>query len=308
MSQRADVVGEPAGESDREGDPPPGESHTTEELRAEIVELRAANDRLRERYESARRTTYERTALGLAGVGIAAGVAGLVVTTAQQVLFSVAAIGLFAGVLTRFLTPERFIPEDVGHGVYAALAENEAAVCDHLGLAGPHVYLDTDAGLRLFVPERESYELPDGAALADPFVVTDDAASTGASFRPAATDLLDSFERTHRGTLPAAPGEAATHLGEGLAEGLELAGRVETDVRASEGRATFEVTDARYGDAATFDHPVRSFLAAGMARSLECPVECEWATTDDALVVTVRWTVDERGPDEGPSDDVDAAP
>lgn len=258
-------------------------------LEAELRQLRAENARLRTRYAETKRSSYHREALALAAVGIGAGVVGAVVTTAQSVLFSIAGIGLFAAVLTWFLTPEQFIPADIGRGVFAPLARNGDAIAGQLGLSATRVYLVTGDGPRLFVPKRDEYELPADADLTDPFVIGDEA-TTGLSLEPAATKLLEEFEETHQGPLPDDARELATHLAEGVTEGLEIATGVDADVDGADGRATFDITTMQFGPTAQFDHPVRSFLAVGMARGLGQPVEAEWTTGDDErVVVTVRW-------------------
>lgn len=264
----------------------PPESEVTDELQR----LQEENARLRTRYAESKQASYRREAVGLASVGIISGIVGVVLPAAQQVLFSIAAIGLFAGVLTWFLTPEQFIPADVGRDVYSPLAENEDSIASQLGLSSTQVYLTTSDGPRVFVPKRSSYELPPEDALTIPFVIGEDESTTGLSFHPSATRLLNEFEATHQGPLPTNPSELATHLVEGLTEGFELAGGVKVDVDASTGRATFEISTVQFGPISQFDHPVRSFLALGMADGLAQPVETEWVTKENGeTTITIRW-------------------
>lgn len=266
-----------------------------DELRTRVDELEAENRRLREQYAASRRQSYRRTALGLAATGAVAAALALVVPGARQVLFSVAAIGAFAAVLTWFLTPEHVISASVGAAVYRPLAANEDSVTGELGLSARRVYLPADDGGRLFVPEYDSYRLPADPA-SETFVVGDTAETSGVSLRPSAQRLFEEFEASHTGPLPDAPDELCAHLIEGLTEGFELADGVDTDVSAAENRATFEIRGCRFGPFSQFDHPVRSFLALGIARGLDVPATVEWETSgaDDASL-TVRW--------ENPSDD-----
>jgi hypothetical protein len=279
-----------AGRSQNDGRAPTDPEQRVDELRTRVDELEAETRRLREQYAASRRQSYRRTALGLGATGAVAAALALVVPGARQVLFSVAAIGAFAAVLTWFLTPEHVIPASVGAAVYRPLAANEDSVTGELGLSATRVYLPTEDGGRLFVPEYDSYTLPADPA-ADTFVVGDTAETSGVSLRPSAQRLFEEFEASHTGPLPEAPDELCAHLAEGLTEGFELADGVETDVSAAENRATFEVRGCRFGPFSQFDHPVRSFLALGIARGLDAPATVEWETSgaDDASL-TVRWT------------------
>ena len=270
---------------------------------ARIRRLEGETRRLRERYADIRERRYQRTALALGLVGVVFGLAALVVTSARDVLFALAGVGLFGAVLTWYLTPEQFIPLDVGEGIYATMADNEAAVAEQLGLSSTRVYVATDRGPRLFVPETDAYDAELLAAtaeddpLARPLVVGDRAARSGLSLRPVAAVLLDSFDDQHSGPLPAVPREAVSTLAEGVTDGLELAGAVDSDLDAADGRVTFSVHDPLYGDLTRFDHPIPSFLGSGLARALGTPVTVDVVVTategDETPLVTCRWTPDD---------------
>lgn len=296
-TESAEIRGDEDGDSD------------SDLLRARVRRLEEANRRLRDQYAGVRERRYRRTALGLAVVGVVFGLTGLVVTEAQDVLFAIAAAGLFGAVLTRFLTPEQFIPLDIGEGTYAALAENEAALADQLGLSSTRVYVTTDRGPRLFVPELDAYDdalLDDPDALAEPLVVGDDASRSGLSLRPAAEPLLRAFEQQHRGTLPADPQEAVATLREAVTDALELAGGVDVDLDSDDGRVTFSLSDPLYGDTTQFDHPIGSFLGAGLATALGTPIEVDVVTVErDGTVtplVTCRWDPDRLDDDRRETD------
>jgi hypothetical protein len=268
-----------------------GESERDSETKqeAELQELREENARLRSHYAEAKRSSYHRESLALATVGFVAGSVGMVITTAQQVLFSIAGIGIFAAILTWFLTPEQFIPANIGRAVFSPSARDRDAIAAQLGLSATRVYLVTEDGPRLFVPKRDEYELPAEDDLTDPFVIGDET-TRGLSLEPSAKNLLDEFEATHQGPLPDDARELAILLVEGATEGLEVATNIKVDVDADDGRATFDIATAQFGPPAQFDHPVRSFLAVGMTRGLDQPVEAEWTTSsDEHFVVTVRW-------------------
>lgn len=271
-------------------------------LRARVRRLEEENDRLREQYAGVRESRYARTALGLAGVGVVFGLAGLVVTSAQEILFAVAATGLFGAVLTRYLTPERFVPHDVSEGLFAVFAENEAALASQLGLSTTRVYLTTDRGPRLFVPEVDAYDrslLDDPEAFDDPLVVSDSAARSGLALRPSADPLLHSLDADHE--FGSTPTDAAETLAEAVTEVFELATHVESTTDPDENRLVFEVTDSLFGSPTRFDHPVVSLLGVGLASALETPVAVEVTTAErngtPTTLVTCRWAGDGTEPE-----------
>jgi hypothetical protein len=279
-----------------------GSRGTEDSLGALVRRLEDENDRLREQYARVRSSRYARTSLGLAAVGVVAGLAALVVTDAQEVLFTIAATGLFAAVLTRYLTPERFVPREIGEGMFATLSANEAGIAAQLGLSSTRIYLVTDSGPRLFVPEVDAFDrdlLDESAALTQPLVVGDTATRSGLALRPVADPLLRELESTQRSDLPSTPHDAATTLAEAVTDVFELATAVETNVIAAQRTAIFQVTEPLYGSTASFDHPVVSVFGVGLAEALETPVEVDVEPVDRrdraTALVTCRWRPDARG-------------
>jgi hypothetical protein len=265
-------------------------------LRTKIRRLEEENEQLRKQYRVLRGRRYFLTALGLAVVGITLGALGFVVIAAQEVLFALAATGLFGAVLTYFLTPERLVPIDVGEGIYSALASNEASIAEQLGLSSTRVYLTTGRGPRLFVPESEAYDqavLDTTDVTTGPLVAGETASRSGLSLRPVAGPLLRGFEEQRGRDLSSVPREAVLTLREGVTDGLELATGVDTNLDIADGRVTFEVTDSPYGSPTQFDHPVTSFLGAGLATALETAVEVETTTVqrgdEETTLLTYRW-------------------
>lgn len=282
MSQQSDVSTEPADDDVRD----------REELSARVAMLEAENRRLRQEYVRARRARYRRTALGLAGIGLVALVAGVLFPATRQILLTLGAIGVFAAVLTYYLTPERFVSASVGERVYEALAANEADVVADLGLAEDRVYVPTDATegvVRLFVPQEADWTLPDPDVLDRPFVV-DGGTARGLSLRPTGAALFEDLERALAGPLAEAREPLAEQLADGLVEQFELADAASVD--AGPERVSVGIDGSVYGAVDRFDHPVASLLGVGIAVGLDEPVAVSVTTGDDRFehVVTVRAT------------------
>lgn len=271
-------------------EPEPDET-TREELTVQLELLREQNQRLRDEYRRAQQQTYRRSALGLLGVGLIAILGGIVFPTSQQVLFALGGTGVFAGVLTYYLTPERFITATVSEGVYDATTADREAIIDELELTGTPVYVPA-AEPRVYLSEAPTQEtndesLPEQDALSE-FFVTTGSGAPGVAMTPTGKPLFEEFNQSVSGSLGSTPQVLLTQLTDGLVEDLELVDGVDTSVNAKEGRATLEFTEVTYGDLERFDHPVNSFIATGLAVGLERPVRIEITQTDPP-VVTYRW-------------------
>lgn len=265
-------------------------------LAGQLDVLAAENRRLRAEYARARRTRYRRSALGLAALGTVAALAGAVFPDARTVLFALAGTGLFTGVLTYYLTPERFLAAAIGRDVYTALADNELALVTELGLQDRSVYVPRERASTppawLFVPHRSDYEVPDDDALEALFVVTETDRSRGVSFRPSAAPLYEEFDRALADDLADEPAALAAQLAEGLTEQFELADGTTLDVDPEGDRVSIGITESAYGPLDRFDHPIESFLGVGFARGLDLPVTVETTPAEgraDSLV-TCRWS------------------
>jgi len=259
------------------------EDLSREELAAQLELLREQNRRLRREYARTKRATYRRTALGLFLVGVLAVAGGVVMPTSQTVLFALGGIGVFAGVLTWYLTPERFVAASVGEGVFESVAAVGDRLVGELGLTDDRVYVPRDAPGRvsLFVPQRSDYQVPPDGALDALFLVTDDPTQRGIAVRPTGQALFAEFERALSGELASPPATLADQLVDGLVEQFEIASSARVDVES--GRVAVGVAGSVYGDVDRFDHPIASFLATGLARGLETPV-----------MVTVEAPADDR--------------
>ena len=266
------------------------------ELASQLEVLTEENRRLREEYARARRTRYRRSALGLAVLGTLAALAGVAFPDTRTVLFALAMTGLFAGVLTYYLTPERFLAAAIGRDVYASLADNEGDLVTELGLQETAVYVPCESASTppawLFVPHRSDYEVPDDDALEELFVVTETERSRGVSFRPSSAPLHEEFDRALADDLATEPAALADQLTEGLVEQFELADSATTDIDPEGDRVSIGISGSAYGPLDRFDHPIESFLGVGFARGLTLPVTVETTPADDRadILVTCRWS------------------
>ena len=272
-----------------EADTPPGER--VEDLRAQVELLQAENDRLRSEYRRARQTSYRRTAFGLGAIGAVAILGAALFPAVREVLVVLGGIGLFGAVLTRYLTPERFVSAETGERVYAAHAETLGALEGQLGLETHHVYVPIDGmpPARLFVPQHEEYAIPDREALEQPLIVGNEATERGASVVPTGATLFREFERSLTGSVAETPTAVTEQVMDALVEGFELATTAESSVDADAGRVTVEFEESVYGDADLPDNPLGSLLAVALARSLGVPVSLETAQTESGVVATCRW-------------------
>jgi len=266
----------------------------SDELAVLIEQLRAENGRLREEYARARRVEHRRTALGLALIGGAGVLAGVAFPAAREVLFVLAAIGLFGAVLTWYLTPERPVSATVGRSVYDAVADTGSRLRDELGLQDTSVYApveDRGVGVpvRLFVPRSPGYELPDPAELDDLFVLPEAEHRRGVALDPCAGGTVAEFRRTTTEPVADEPAPLAAQLSDALVEGFELVDRADPEVDAASRRITFVVEGGVYGEPTAFDHPVASFVGTGVALGLDRAITVETERGSDGAFVTCRW-------------------
>ncbi len=275
-----------------------------EELRAQLDLLRAENRRLREEYRRARQAGYRRTAIGLGAIGIVAVLAGMLFPAAREVLLVLGAIGIFGGVLTRYLTPERFVAAETGERVYAAHADTLGALLEQLGLDETYEYVPVagDPPARLFVPQHREYSRPGEAELEQPLVVGDRDDERGVSIVPAGGTLFREFESSVAGSLGTDPVTVVEQVGDALVEGFELARTTDADVDAADGRATLSIGGAVYDDADLPDNPLGSLLAVALAEALGVPVRLETRRSGEELVVSCRWDPAEVGSEQGASE------
>lgn len=247
--------------------------------------LRAENERLRRELERSTRTTYRRTAVALLAVGVVSAVAGLLVPAAQEVLVVVGAIGVFGGVLTWYLTPDRVLAASVTASVYDAHADTLTAVRGELGLREDPVYVPDDehvGGAVLFLPLHADYELPEAFDRA--FVATGAERARGVALQPSAATLAGALARSVTGELE--PERLPAVVPEAIVEQFELADGA--DAELVDGTLTVEVEGVAFEGVDRPDHPVVSLTAVAAARAVGEPVRVE-AVDAATGRVTVAW-------------------
>jgi hypothetical protein len=266
----------------------------TDDPESTIAELEAELARLRQEYDAARRTQYQRTAIGLGLIGIAALAGGVVITPVREVLIVLGITGLFGAVITYYITPETFVAADIGERVSADLAENLGEIVVELGLTTNRLYVPTETTppVRLFIPRVDPYSIPDADALRETFVITSENNTHGIALTPTGNRLFDSFEQTRNGPLADDPAALSDQLATGLTDGLELAATVETE-QTTDQTMTVRIIETQFGTASRFDNPATSFFAVGFATALNTTVEVEYHDTEEPQTIraTFAWDV-----------------
>ncbi|MDS0221644.1 hypothetical protein NDI54_09805 [Haloarcula sp. S1AR25-5A] len=273
-------------------------------LEAELEVLREENRRLRDSYARAKRTTFRRTALGFFAVGGLSLIAAFLFPTLQTVFIAFGGTGVFAGIVTFYLTPERFVSASVSDTVFTTLADVEQHLVRELELQTEAVYVPTpsrpETNARLFVPQHVEYVIPDTERLGELFVTSAVEAGQGVSLPPTGDRLYTEFDRTLSGDLGDDPGTIATQLTASLAEQFEVVDDTMVEIDSENRHASIAVDNPAFGDINQLDHPVVSLLAVGFATGLDRPVTAD--THDDdrfSGVVTVSWdSVGEDSPNE----------
>jgi hypothetical protein len=253
---------------------------TDGDLEAQVELLAEENRRLRAAYQSAKRSRYRRTALGLLGVGVIALAGAALFESVRTILLALGGTGVFAAVLTYFLTPERFVSASVGDHIVGALTDNESDIVNELGLGDERVYVPTESDARLFVPQYDAYEVPPTESLRSTFVVDVADHQRGLAFAPTGGRLYDEFERARAGPPADQPAALIRQLADAAVEQFELVARADPE-EAGEGRIAIGVDDPVYTPVDRFDHPVASLFGVGLARGLNAPVGVTIRQADD---------------------------
>lgn len=290
-----DATSDTGGTTDTTSDAEGTDVDDASELAVQVELLAAENERLRREYSRARQSKHTRAALGLGALGVLSLVAGVLFPAAQTVLFALGGTGLFVGVLTYYLTPERFVSATVGDRIYEALASNHASLAAELGLGETRLYVplgDSPDAVRLFVPQHVDYRIPAAEELRSVLVLPDDERGRGFAVRPTGDALFAEFRSTTVDEVSDVPAVLAAQLADALVESLEIAASAAPDVDPEGGRVSVAIADSAYGPVDRFDHPIASFLGTGMAIGLDVPTEVTVTAGDDRAeaVVTCTWS------------------
>jgi hypothetical protein len=134
--------------------------------------------------------------------------------------------------------------------------------------------------------------MPDGDAVSQCLVVTDDSETRGVAFDPSGIRLLNSVDDAVTGGIATEPTELAEQLTEAVVEQFEMAKSATPDVDSGGGRLTVTVSDSAFGPLDSFDHPIPSLLATGLADSLSTPVTVEITEGQDDqadYIIDCQW-------------------
>ena len=268
-------------------------------LEAELEVLREENRRLHDSYAHAKRATFKRTAMGFFAVGGLSLIAAFLFPALETIFIAFGGTGVFAGIVTFYLTPERFVSASVSDTVFDTLADVEQHLVSELELQTETVYVPTasrpETNARLFVPQHVEYTVPAPEQLGELFVTTGTEAEQGISLPPTGDRLYTEFEQTMSGELGNDPDAIAAQLTAALSEQFELVDDTTIEIDSENRTAAIAISDPAFGDIRRLDHPVVSLLAVGFATGLDRPITAD--TSDDdrfSGVVTVSWDALER--------------
>ena len=240
-----------------------------------------------------RRRPFQRAAVLLAGLGGLALLGAFVRPGAQSILFALAGVGLFGAVVTRYVTPSRFVTPEAGESAYAAFAATVEELRDEFDLGDRLVYVPTSDGdgrteVRAFVPASDD-GVPDADEVTELFVDSGNGRTNGIAVPSSGVGLYRSFQRTVRVDRSGRPERLGETLVDALANEFELVQRA--SVAAEPGRLTASLGEGAYGPLDRFDHPAVSFVAVGLAATLDVPVRVDVAPGDEraTFVVTCEW-------------------
>lgn len=241
-----------------------------------------------------------RAVVALLGLGVLALVGTLIRPESRTVLFALAGVGLFGAVLVRYLSPARFVPEEVGQSIYSAHAlTGEGLVGDH-DLSNVRVYVptgsgDDEPGVRLFVPSSRDFVVPDVTDLRTLAVGSDDRRQRGVVLPPTGGELSRDFRSDVDRAGPERPRPLAERLADALVAEYELVERASVSDVEEHGSVTVAITASAFGPADRFDHPVPSFLGVTLAAALDVPVRVAVTPADGTAdyAVTCEWDGDD---------------
>ena len=277
------------------------DSYQDEELQAENEILREEIRRLRREYYRSKRTTFRRTAIGLGVIGLLGLTSAIIFPDQRTVFIALGATGIFAGLLTFYLTPERFVTSTIAEGIYRSYDSLGIELISQLGLSDRRVYFPirskSDPGAaKLFIPQEHKFQIPDSSSLNGPFVITESDRKRGIILEPIGNSLLDEF----RSGVDTEDDDLVTvveALTASLVDQFEIAETAVADVDRVTSSATVGISGSSIGLFDKFDHPIVSLIGVGMAMTLNQPVSVHTRTKVDdryEFIVVCEWNLDER--------------
>ena len=221
---------------------------------------------------------------------------------AARVMVAMGGIGIFGGVLSYYLTQDRFVAAAVDERIQAAAARNYEGIRADLGLSSRRIYVpvgapvgdDTDRPLRdhevrLYIPKQAGLDLQEVTAPAGESVVMTNATGiSGLSLHPAGGDLFAAFRSTLNAPLETNPQGMYQQLSDAVVEEFDLARSVTAEISPEQDRMSVTFSDVLYDTRPRFDHPLVSVFAVGLAVGLDSPVETTIPDTD-SFSVTFHW-------------------
>lgn len=257
------------------------------ELDPELAVLQEENRRLRQAYQRTKQVQYRRTAIGLAGVGMVAIAGSLLLPDVRDILVVLGAIGVFSGLMTVYLTPDRILTASVSEGLFHTHADTVEALVEELGLQDDHVYVPTaEAGgsVRLFRPQHVDYEIPE--TLDSVFLVDEPANAKGIAVPPTGNPLYESFAEATVVRDDASTQTVADAVSDALVEQFEIAHSVTHNLES--GRLTVTVSGIEPAGLDRVDHPIVSLFGVAIAQAIESPVELASMAPQDSRF-TLTW-------------------
>jgi hypothetical protein len=226
-------------------------------------------------------------------------VAALLFPALQTIFIAFGGTGVFAGIVTFYLTPERFVSASVSDTLFDTLSDVEQHLIRELELQAEAVYVPTASrpgtNARLFIPQHVEYVVPDPEQLGELFVTSAVEAEQGVSLPPTGDRLYTAFEQAASGELGDDPSAIATQLTAALSEQFEVVYETTIEISDENRSASIAFDTPAFGDIHQLDHPVVSLLAVGFATGLDRPVTVD-TREDDRFsgVVTVSWDTAEQ--------------
>ena len=273
-----------------------GNNEKIAELQGQLELVQAENERLRQEYVRAQQTQYRRTAIGFVIIGLVAISGAVLFPSAREILLALGGTATIAGVLTYYLTPEKFVVATVGQTLTETLQSTYDTIRSELDLQGEPVYVPAigadDVNTRLFLPQQREYTIPDANTLTDMFVLSDDPSQWGIAVRPSGAGLFEEFKAAAVDFDEQSAGEAIRvfeQLADGVVEQFELAAQVTATIEG-EKRCVLAVTGSTYRQQKKIDHPISSFIAVGAATAFDEPTRISVRNTEDRdFIIECRW-------------------